>query len=454
MQSTFQVTFIGRPNVGKSTLFNAFIGKNIALVQNIAGVTVDRKEFYSQFYDMNLKLVDTGGFTNDNHTINKEIWKQALHSINNSNCILWVIDASTPLSLLDMEIAKLLRNINIPIIICANKIDKKSSKDYQYDILELGYSNLVYISAIEKNGLYDIYEKIKPLYDAHTSNNQLNIENENTNNEFDISLAIVGKPNVGKSTLMNNILQEDRVIISDIAGTTRDSVSEYINFNQHKIKIIDTAGLRRKTNIVSKLESLSSYETIRTIQFANIVALMISAVDGISKQDLKIIKYILKERRALIIIVNKLDLVPNSQLVYDNIIEDISSSINQIKGLKILTTSAIKDKKIKNKLMKEVVNSYQLFNISISTAQLNKWLENTLAKNPPPLSASKRPLKFKHIKQIKNRPPCFAIWVNYINDIPMSYTRYLYKELYSYFELHGITFSIVYKKSSNPYAQN
>lgn len=441
----FKIAVVGRPNVGKSTLFNFLSGKNIALTDPTPGLTRDRKESIASLYDMNFLLVDTGGYDDLEDIINKKIWEQALVAIESADAILFMLDGRAGLSPIDSYLAEILRKISKPIILCVNKIDTREAKQNLPMFHELGLGTICPISAAHNVGIADLYEVLKPHYDKYLENHG----EDDINEKPELSLAFVGKPNAGKSTIVNNLLNEERVITSNIAGTTRDSIYLDLFYEGKKIKLIDTAGLRRRSNVEEGVEKMANMDSIRTINFATVVALVISAEDGLTKQDLILAKHIVEEGRGLIIVVNKIDLIKNKKSFLNNISQTIEDNFFQIKQPYVLGISALKDFDI-SIIIESVLELYEKWQFKINTSALNRWLMSVVEKNQPPTVKAKR-LKIKYASQIKTRPPTINIWTNLKEEFPDSYLRYLQNEFYKSFDLWGCTIRFALQKSDNPY---
>ncbi|MGV3278069.1 ribosome biogenesis GTPase Der [Rickettsiales bacterium LUAb2] len=451
----FTLIFIGKPNVGKSTLFNLIARKKLAIVEDIAGVTVDLKEATTKLFDINLKIIDSGGFAvdkydrSDKSVINNKIWEKAEKALKTANVVALVIDAKTGISSVDLELAQNVRKLNPNIIIIVNKIDTNKNSDNSLLAAELGFKDIVNMSAAHSNGLDELYDTLLPYYEQYKQDFEIIDNDSSDSNNPDISIGVVGKPNVGKSTLINKLINEDRLVTSDIPGTTRDSISLYLNYKNKLLRIIDTAGLRKKSKIQDTLEVLSKNDTIRTIVFSQVVVLLISAENGLTKQDLALASYIINEGRALIIAINKIDLITNKKEFINEIKLTLKTSFSDIKGIEIIGISAINSTNIKQ-IFEKVVIVFDKWNTKIKTSYLNKWLAEETAKNPPPLNKG-RTVKIKLMTQTKTRPPTFNLWVNTKDGLPASYVRFLQNRLYQTFNLYGIPLRLIVKKPNNPY---
>ncbi len=441
----FKIAVVGRPNVGKSTLFNFLSGKNIALTDPTPGLTRDRKETITSLFDMNFLLVDTGGYDDLDDIINKKIWEQALLAIEKSHVIIFMLDGKAGLSPIDSYLAEVLRKISKPVVLCVNKIDTREAKQNLSLFHELGFNNICPISAAHNVGIGGLYEVLNIHYREYLKNNPVEVENEKP----ELSLAFVGKPNAGKSTIVNNLLNEERVITSNIAGTTRDSIYLDLFYDNKKIKLIDTAGLRRRSNVEEGVEKMANMDSIRTINFATVVALVISAEEGLTKQDLILAKHIVEEGRGLVIVVNKIDLIKNKKSFLNHISQTIEDNFFQIKHPYVLGISALKDFDI-TIIINTVLELYEKWQFKINTSALNRWLISVVEKNQPPTVKAKR-LKIKFASQVKTRPSTINIWTNLKEEFPDSYLRYLQNEFYKSFDLWGSTIRFNLQKSDNPY---
>jgi GTP-binding protein len=439
-----KVALIGRPNVGKSTLFNLLSGKKIALVDPTPGLTRDRKESKAKLFDINFKLLDTGGYDEQDNIINQKIWEQAQKGIDDSDLILFMVDAEFGLSPIDLYLAIQLRKQNKSVILCVNKIDFGIAKKNLSLFYELGFEDIIPISAMHSNGMAELYHAILPYYQAHENDEELEVDVKP-----DLQISFVGKPNVGKSSIINNLLKEDRVIISPIPGTTRDSIYLDFNYKDNKIKLVDTAGLRRRARVEEKIEKISNSDSISAITFSHVVVLVISAEDGLTKQDLNLASMIVNEGRGLMVVVNKIDLVKQKAKYLKEIELDIEEKFFQIKKPYVVGVSAMADKDL-SKILEKALELYEKWQFKITTSKLNTWLAEVVAKNEPP-SIKGRRVKLKYASQIKVRPATINIWSNFKEEFPTSYLRYIQNELYKDYNLWGSTLRLEIQASENPY---
>lgn len=467
---------IGRPNVGKSTLFNRLVGKRLALVDDTPGVTRDRREAMASLGGVSFLAIDTAGLEEEGDTkLSARMRVQTDIAINEADFVLFMIDARAGVTPLDKYFADLLRRGKTPVILVCNKCEGRAAEAGIYESYSLGIGEPVAISAEHGEGLSELIEA----FDQQVLNLKLEAEEEpeeiisksvaikgevsdeeaeaaEVDSGLPLQMAVVGRPNVGKSTLVNYLLGEDRQITGPEAGLTRDSiaVTYYYEANgiNREIRMFDTAGLRRKAKVQEKLEKLSVADTIRALNFAEVVILMVDATMPFEKQDLSIASLIVQEGRSLVIALNKYDLMENRQEVMKDILETLEHSLPQVKGIPVVPISALTGKGI-NKLMPAVFEAYRMWNRRVSTAKLNKWLAATMAYHPHP-SVKGRRIKMRYMTQVKTRPPTFAIFCNRTADVARSYERYLLNELRWDFELPGVPIRIMMRRGDNPYGKS
>jgi len=462
---------IGRPNVGKSTLFNRLVGKRLALVDDTPGVTRDRREAKASLGGINFLAIDTAGLEDaGDNWLSARMRAQTNLAIQDADFILFMIDARAGVTPLDKHFADILRRGETPVILLCNKCEGRAAEAGIYESYSLGLGDPVPVSAEHGEGLSDLIDAFDRLIaelgleregepEAVTSKSVI-IQGEVSDDEAEatkedsglpLQMAVVGRPNVGKSTLVNFLLGEDRQITGPEAGLTRDAIGVTYYYQGREIRMFDTAGLRRKSKVMAKLEKLSVADTIRALNFAEIVILMVDATMPFEKQDLSIASLIVQEGRALVIALNKYDLMENRQEVMKDIQDTLEHSLPQIKGIPVIPISALTGRGV-NRLMPAVFAAYLLWNRRVSTAKLNKWLAATLAYHPHP-SVNGRRIKMRYMTQIKTRPPTFAIFCNRPTDVARSYERYLLNELRWDFELPGVPIRMMLRKGDNPYAK-
>ncbi len=445
-----KVAIIGRPNVGKSTLFNRLAGRKIAIVHDQPGVTRDRKVTAAKLQNLPLEIIDTAGYEYSNKdNIEKRMWEQTQKAINDAHIVLFLFDARDGIQPYDEHLADLVRKMGKPVILLANKCEGKVQKDSIHEAYKLGLGQPIVFSAEHGLGLLDLYEALKE------EDNKLDITTQNNNedgteNQKPIQLAIVGRPNVGKSTLVNALLNDERMLTGPEAGVTRDAISNEWEYKGRKINLVDTAGLRKRARIENSLEKMSAAATKHAAFMAQVVILVLDADGVLDKQDLTIARQVLDEGRALIIALNKWDIADRKEAL-DKLNYKLKTSLTQAEGIPTVTISALKKENL-DKLMSAVFKIYDRWNKRIPTAPLNQWFADILDNNPPPLGKNKKRIKLRYITQAKSRPPAFYIFSSNPEGLPDSYLRYLTNNLRDTFDLGGIPIRITVRKTGNPYA--
>ncbi len=445
------IAILGRPNVGKSTLFNRLTGSKQALVANTPGLTRDRKFGQAEIGETLFQIIDTAGLERaENQSMEELMMMQTNLAMESANIILMMVDAHDGLTPDDQHFSSLVRKMNIPTILVANKGEsERKIVGNVDDFYRLGFGEPVIISAEHGIGMYDLEEAIEKTIEEHGIATEME-EDEPMLGEF-MQIALVGRPNVGKSTLFNKILGENRSIESDVAGTTRDSV--YVDFEHQgaHIKLVDTAGLRKKSKRNKDYpEKLSVDDTYKSMRYANIVVMVVDATQAFDKVDLSIADHILSEGRGMVIAVNKWDLVKDKKLVMENIQTKIEYSLSQARTVPVVTLSAIKGKNVE-KILQTALEVFEEWNMRVNTGKLNRWLEAATSKHIPPLSRGKR-IKLRYITQTKSRPPTFVLFTSSnINDLPESYVRYLTNSLAEHFKFVGVPLRLLLRKTENPY---
>ncbi|NOZ67551.1 MAG: ribosome biogenesis GTPase Der [Alphaproteobacteria bacterium] len=469
---TIKVAMVGRPNVGKSTLFNRLVGKRLALVDDTPGVTRDRREAKASLGGINFLAIDTAGLEEDGDTkLSARMRAQTDLAIAEADFALFMIDARAGVTPLDKYFADVLRRGKTPVILLCNKCEGRAAEAGIYESYSLGLGDPVAISAEHGEGLSELIEAFdKIILDKglvveeepdDIISKSVSIKGEVSDEEAEateedsdlpLQMAIVGRPNVGKSTLVNYLLGEERQITGPEAGLTRDSIGVTYYYEGREIRMFDTAGLRRKSKVMEKLEKLSVADTIRALNFAEVVVLMVDATMPFEKQDLSIASLIVQEGRSLVIALNKYDLMENRQEVMKDILDTLEHSLPQIKGIPVVPISALTGRGV-DKLMPAVFDAYRMWNRRVSTAKLNKWLAATTAYHPHP-SVKGRRIKMRYMTQVKTRPPTFAIFCNRTADVARSYERYLLNELRWDFELPGVPIRMMLRKGDNPFGKS
>ena len=454
---TAVVAIVGRPNVGKSTLFNRLVGKRIAIVDDMPGVTRDRREGRGRLGDLEFTLIDTAGLEEaESESLSARMQAQTRRAIAEADLVLFVIDARSGLIPDDRHFADLLRRSGKPTLLLANKSESRASEAGRYDAFALGFGEPLAISAEHGDGmsllLEAMQERLAP--DVSVSDEAVAAAEGNDLAELapdaPIAITVVGRPNVGKSTLVNRLLGEERVITGPEAGITRDAITIDWEYDGRPMRLVDTAGLRRRSRISERLEQLSGAETARALKYAQVVVLVLDAIESFEKQDLTIAREVLEEGRALVIAANKWDAVADPDATLKALGDRIERSLPQARGIPLVTISAEEGEGIA-RLMRRVFEIYEKWNHRISTGDLNRWLGGITERHPPPMASGKS-VKLRYATQIKTRPPTFAIFVNRPTELPDSYLRYLVNGLREAFGLDGVPLRITLRKGNNPYS--
>ncbi len=456
------VAIIGRPNVGKSTLYNRLTNTRAALVSDIPGLTRDRREGVADLGGLSISVIDTAGLEEAAPgSIADRMCKQSEKAIEDADLILFVVDARAGVTPTDTAFARLVRTSGKPVILIANKAEGKKGDDGFYDAFSIGFGAPLAISAEHGEGLgeliIDIAAALGLKLPVHKRKNKDDvIEDEETDEEpilgkKPVRVAIVGRPNAGKSTLVNALLGEDRMITGPEPGLTRDSVASDIMHKGQPIRLVDTAGLRRKAKITEMAEKLSASDAIRTIKFAEVVVLLIDAERPFEHQDLTIGGLVVEEGRALVIAVNKWDLVEDKQKMLKQLKESVAQSLAQVPGVALVTISARGEKGL-DQLMNAVLKTYETWNRRVPTNQLNRWLGEALSRHSPP-AASGRSIKIRYVTQPSTRPPTFVAFCQRANALPQSYIKYLTNSLRQTFDLPGVPVRFNLRSGDNPFAK-
>ncbi len=441
---SFTVAIIGRPNVGKSTLFNRLVGKKLALVDDTPGVTRDRREGEASISNLHFRVIDTAGLEEKfDDSLEGRMRRQTEIALEEADVALMLIDARTGITPLDKHFAGWLRKSKTPVILIANKCEGKAGMPGLMESFSLGLGEPIALSAEHGEGLSELFDALLP-FEAQDS------EGDEDDEEKPLQLAIVGRPNAGKSTLVNYLIGEDRMLTGPEAGVTRDAIAVEWNYEGRAIKLVDTAGLRKKARVQKKLEKLSVADSLRVIRMAEVVVLMVDAEETFEKQDLTIAAHVIEEGRALVIAVNKWDTVKDRQGTLKLIRDRLSISLPQVRGVPVVTLSALSGRGVE-KLIPAVLEVYELWNTRISTAKLNRWLEVMLEQHPPPMAKGRR-LKIRYMTQVKARPPTFSLFMSSRGELPESYIRYLINGLREDFKLPAVPIRLFPRTGKNPYA--
>ncbi|UZE47305.1 ribosome biogenesis GTPase Der [Rhodopseudomonas sp. P2A-2r] len=453
---SFTIAIIGRPNVGKSTLFNRLVGQKLALVDDTPGVTRDRREGAGKLGDLEFTLIDTAGLDEGpKGSLTARMQEQTETAIGLADALLFVIDARAGLTPNDRAFADFARRADKPVVLVANKSEGKHGAVGAMESYALGLGDPIQISAEHGEGLSDLYDALRdlmpePPVDVEDFDDDDIIESEEDIAKRPIRVAIVGRPNAGKSTMINHLLGEERLLTSDEAGTTRDSISVELNFKGREFRFFDTAGLRRRSRIEEKLEKLSVADALRAVRFAEVVVLMMESQSKFEEQDLRIASLIEREGRALVIAVNKWDLMSGKANLVNDLRTDVDHLLPQVKGVPIVAVSGLMGEGI-DKLMKAIEDSYAVWNRRVPTASLNRWFEQAVDNNPPPAVSGRR-LKLNYVTQAKARPPSFIVFCSRADAVPESYLRYLVNSMRTFFDLPGTPIRIMLREKANPFA--
>lgn len=441
---TLILAIVGRPNVGKSTLFNRLAGKRLAIVHDEPGVTRDRRVTEGQLGNIALRLIDTAGLEDDEPgSLLARMKEQTLTAIDEADVALFLIDARAGVTAGDEIVAGLLRRAGKPVILAANKCEGRSGNDGLVDAYRLGFGEAIALSAEHALGIGELEEALEPFAGERPP--------EETEEDKPLRLAIVGRPNVGKSSLFNRLLGEDRALTGPEAGITRDAISVDWESAGRKILLHDTAGLRKRAKAAGHvLEQLSIGSTLDAIRFADCAIVLIDATQPFEEQDLKIAALIAKEGRAVVFAINKWDLIEDRNKALKDLREKLDELLPQISGAAMVTVSALTGQGV-DRMMAAVLEADRIWNTHISTAALNRFLEDALSRHPPPAIKGRR-VKVRYMTQPKARPPTFALFGNQLAALPESYLRYITNELRKAFGLKGVAIRYVLRGSKNPYA--
>ena len=447
-----KVAIIGRPNVGKSTLFNRLCGRKTAIVHDKPGVTRDRREADAKLNDLKFKVIDTAGYEySKEDSLEKRMWEQTQRAISEADVTLFMFDARDGLQPYDEHLAKLVRQMGKPVILLANKCEGKLQEDSIHEAYKLGLNEPIPFSAEHGLGLLDLYDGLKEIQaNQPEKESEIGFDNK-ADSTKPIKLAIVGRPNVGKSTLVNALLNDERMLTGPEAGVTRDAIATEWSYLGRKITLVDTAGLRKRAKVSDSLEKMSAANTRSAAFTAQVVVLVLDADAVLEKQDLTIARQVLDEGRALVIAINKWD-IANRKETLQRLNDKLQTSLAQATGVPTITISALKKENL-DKLMSAVFKVYDRWNIRIPTAPLNQWFADMIDKYPPPLGKNKRRIKLRYITQAKTRPPAFYIFSSNPEGLPDAYLSYLTNQLRDNFDMRGIPIRITVRKTDNPYAE-
>ncbi len=457
MGKRFTIAIVGRPNVGKSTLFNRLAGKKLAIVDDTPGITRDRREGVGRLGDLDLDLFDTAGFEEAaGDSLEARMREQTNRAVGDADLALFLIDARTGVTPLDEHFANWLRTQDQPVLLVANKYEGKSGEAGLLEAFGLGLGEPIALSAEHGEGLAELYGAIQPFADAWDQAPVTEALDAEDAAEADqgpaMQLAIVGRPNVGKSTLLNRLVGEDRMLTGPEAGITRDAIAVEWSFDGRPIRLIDTAGLRRRARVTGKVEKLSTDDSFRAIQYAQLVVLVLDGEAMLERQDLTIARRVIDEGRVLIIAVNKWDAVKDKKAQRQKLEDRLEKSLPQIHGVPVVTLSALTGKGI-GKLLPTAFRYFDVWNQRVPTSKLNRWLGDMEQMHPPPLVRGRR-IRLRYMTQAKARPPTFVLFSSRGGEIPEAYRRYLVNGLRDTFNLSGIPLRLNVRTGNNPYVDD
>ncbi len=457
----FTVAIVGRPNVGKSTLFNRLVGRREALVHDRPGVTRDRHVSRGSISDLHFTVIDTAGFEDAAvETLEGRMRLQTEKAVADADVALMLIDARAGVTTLDEQFADLLRRSPTPIVLVANKCEGKGQDSTLYDAFRLGLGEPLPISAEHGQGLAGLYQALgrfaAPEADPGSDDQDSAVAGSEAGSAAaslrPLQLAIIGRPNTGKSTLINRLLGEDRMLTGPEPGVTRDSVGVDWEYRGRKIRLIDTAGVRKRAKVIDAVEILSVGETFEAVKMAEVVVLVVDAEAVLDNQELTLVRHVIDEGRALVIAVNKWDAIKDKRKALETLEERLRDSMSQVKNIPTVTISGLTGQRV-DKLMEAVFKVHETWNTHLATAPLNRFLASATAAHPPPLSLHKQRIKLRYMTQVKTRPPTFVIFSTRAGDLPEVYMRYLANGIRDNFGLDGVPIRIHLRKPKNPFEE-
>ncbi|MFN7399642.1 MAG: ribosome biogenesis GTPase Der [Sandaracinobacter sp.] len=451
-----RVVILGRPNVGKSTLFNRLVGKRLALVDDQPGVTRDRREALARLFDLEFTIIDTAGLEEaEAGSLSDRMRAQSRAALEGATAALFVIDARDGLTEADRHFGRWLRQeAGVPIVVVANKCEGRASEPGMMEAFELGLGDPVPMSAEHGEGLADLFDALAPILPAPAEMPAPDeaedcTEDDEEEPEGPLKLAVVGRPNAGKSTLINKLLGQDRLLTGPEAGITRDAITIPWHWNGRAVELIDTAGMRRKSKVVEKLEKLAVADARHAVDFAEVIVLLLDATLGLEAQDLRIADMVLQEGRALIVAINKWDSAEDQSRLFNGIKKALDEGLAQVKGVPLLTVSALTGKGL-DTVMEVAFETRERWSRRVPTAALNRWFEAAQERNPPPAPGGRR-IKMRYITQARSRPPTFIVFGTRLDELPESYNRYLVNSLRDDLDLKGLPIRINMRSTKNPF---
>lgn len=441
-----KLAIVGRPNVGKSTLFNRLAGKKLAIVDDQPGVTRDRREADGRLGDLDLRLIDTAGFEDlSDESLEARMRAQTEAAIRDADVILFLVDARVGVTPLDERFGELLRRADKPVLLAANKHEGKAGDDGAMEAYALGFGEPISLSAEHGLGMSELYQAI---VDAAPEGDAGDAASEA---ERAIKIAIIGRPNAGKSTLANALLGDDRLLTGPEAGITRDAISVDWEWRGQPFRLVDTAGMRRKAKVQERLEKMSVGETLHAIRFADICVLMMDSTQAFEKQDLVIADLVEREGRGLVYALAKWDLVEEPRAAFEEFKKVAVESVPQTRGAPVVTVSALSGAGL-DRLMEAIMRAHKDWTARVKTSDLNAWMKSAIERHPPPAVNGRR-VKPRYISQIKTRPPTFVLMSSRASELPESYRRYLVNGIREAFDLKATPVRLIVRQNKNPFAE-
>lgn len=456
---SFTLAIVGRPNVGKSTLFNRLVGKRLALVDDQPGVTRDLREGAARLGSLRFTVVDTAGLEDaTDDSLQGRMRALTERAVAAADICLFMIDARQGVTPTDQEFAKLLLKQGANVILAANKAEGRAGEAGVLEAYALGLGTPIAISSEHGEGMADLLEALQPLADVMPAPETPEVEviledGDEDDRDFrkkPLQIAIIGRPNAGKSTLVNQILGEDRMLTGPEAGITRDAISVEADWGGTRMRIFDTAGMRKKARVQEKLEKLSVSDGLRAVKFAEVVVLTIDAAAPLEQQDLRIADLAEREGRALVVAINKWDAETEKSNKRRDVVEKLERLLPQLRGVPMVTISALTGKGLDH-LQRAILQAYETWNRRITTSRLNTWLNAQVQAHPPPAPGGRR-IRLRYMTQAKTRPPTFVVFVSIPDALPESYVRFLKQGMRRDFDMPGVPLRIHLRKSDNPYA--
>jgi GTP-binding protein len=449
-----RVAIVGRPNVGKSTLFNRLTARRVALVDDTPGLTRDRREGLARLGHLRFRVFDTAGFEDAaDRSLEARMRRQTETAAADADLVLFVIDAREGVTALDKACAQAIRRVARKVLVVANKCEGKAGIPGLAEGHGLGFGDPLPVSAEHAEGFDGLQAALRvalPAAIAAADEEEIDIA-ALPPEQRPVRLAIVGRPNVGKSTLVNRLLGEERMLTGPEAGITRDAIETNWTWRGRPLRLVDTAGLRRKSRIDDRLERMSTADTLRVIRESQVVALVLDAAQGLEKQDLQIARLAIEEGRALIVVVNKWDLVETPQAALRALRDRLEISLPQVRGVRFATVSALQGRKL-DQVLEAAFAAFDVWNVQLPTSRLNRWLEGVTSAHPPPVVQGRRP-RLRFCRQTTTRPPTIALFGNKLVALPDDYLRYLENSLRDSFDLPGTPIRFVLRQTENPYAE-